>query len=182
MTGNGDLSSWGIGDATGIEAGDAICRGLAGEAHLPAPESFVAWLSDSQIDARDRLTLTGVPIRRVDHRLVASSKADLIDGSNFDSLHVDEGGRPITDSSLVATGTLADGTWEGASCADWTAAPGDNVRSGFASRLRSGAWTAGAGSACSGGKHLYCFSNAVTLFWDGFDATGDASRWSSVTP
>lgn len=123
-----------------------------------------------------------MPYRRVDHRLVAPSKADLIDGSNFDSLHVDEGGRAITDSTLVATGTLADGTWEGSSCGDWTAATTDNVRSGYASRLRSGTWTAGAGSACSSGKHLYCFSNAVMLFWHGFDRTGDTNRWSSVTP
>jgi len=29
MTGNGNLASWGIGTATGIEAGDAVCQGLA---------------------------------------------------------------------------------------------------------------------------------------------------------
>lgn len=41
--GTGDLGAWPeAGDATGIAAGDAICRTLAAEAHLPAPESFVA--------------------------------------------------------------------------------------------------------------------------------------------
>lgn len=182
-TGNGNLSSWGFGEGLpGVEGGDEICQGLAAEAHLPAPESFVAWLSDSGVDARDRLTLEDVAWRRVDHVRVADSKTDLIDGTNLNSLHVDETGSYVATNVLAATGTLADGTYEGASCEGWTAAPATNVRSGFASRLRSGAWTAGAGSSCSIAKRLYCFSNVVTLFWDGFDLTGDPSRWSSVTP
>lgn len=182
LTGTGNLASWGIGTATGIEAGDAICQQLAAEARLPAPESFVAWLSDSQVDARDRLTLEGIPYRRVDHRNVAASKAELLDIRNHDSIHVDETGQYIIGHNLVATGTLGGGTWEGSSCNDWTAALPQNVRAGFASRLRSGAWTAGAGVACSSGMRLYCFSNVVTLFWDGFDLTGDAGRWSLVVP
>ncbi|GMU66363.1 MAG: hypothetical protein AMXMBFR36_26370 [Acidobacteriota bacterium] len=183
MTGNGNLGQWPVaGDATGIEAGDEICCALAAIEHLPAPESFVAWLSDSQTDARDRLTLAGVPYRRLDHRVVATSKADLVDGTNLDSLHVDETGSYVDDFLVVATGTLADGTWEGSSCDDWTASPSTNVRSGYASSLNGGTWTAGVGSACITSKRLYCFSNVVTIFWDGFELTGDASRWSSASP
>ena len=42
----GDLSSWtGASGAQGIAAGDAVCRTQAAAAHLPVPDSFVAWLS-----------------------------------------------------------------------------------------------------------------------------------------
>ncbi|MEZ5313893.1 MAG: hypothetical protein R2862_09735 [Thermoanaerobaculia bacterium] len=37
--------------ASGLEAGDNICRNLAAAAHLPLPDSFVAWLSNSSEDA-----------------------------------------------------------------------------------------------------------------------------------
>ena len=45
-------------------------------------------------------------------------------------------------------------------------------------------WTDDANYAhtCDSARHLYCFSNVLTIFWDGFDLTEDASRWSSVFP
>jgi len=182
-TGNGNLSSWPEASGEeGIAAGDAVCRTLATAAHLPAPESFVAWLSDSSVDARDRITLDDVPYRRLDDQRIASSKADLLlfDG-NTNSLHVDELGNYLTTGTLVYTATLFAGDYEGYSCLDWTTSAGvTNVFTGNASRLRSGRWTAHAGVACIGEERLYCFSNVVTLFWDGFDRTGDTSRWSSA--
>ena len=30
-------------------------------------------------------------------------------------------------------------------------------------------------------RRIYCFSNVVTLFWDGFE-NGGSSRWSSSVP
>jgi hypothetical protein len=180
--GNGDLSSWPeAGDATGLEAGDAICATLAAAAHLPAPESFVALLSDSTVDARDRLTIPGVPIRRLDHFRVANSNADLLDGTNLNSLHVDETGAYVTEMLSAFTGSLVDGTYEGASCLDWTSTsqPG-NVRKGGVAGLSSGRWISSIGSSCAAESRLYCIANAVTIFWDGFDRGGDTSYWSSV--
>ena len=57
-----------------LAAGDAICRNLATTARLPAPESFVAWLSDAGTDAIDRLTTDG-PFRRPDGFSIAFSRA-----------------------------------------------------------------------------------------------------------
>jgi hypothetical protein len=182
--GNANLSTWlEAGGETGIAGGDAICQTLATAAHLPAPESFVAWLSDSGEDARDRITQENVRFRRVDHYQIADSKADLLDGTNDNSLHVDEWGRYLSSQITVLTGTTSDGTADGFTCDDWTAAPpAGNVTAGSAANLRSGVWTAGIGAACPNPFHLYCFSNAVTIFWDGFDLTGDAGRWSLVAP
>ena len=70
-----------------------------------APQSFVAWLSDSNVDARDRLTLEGVAYRRLDDYRVASSKADLLTfaSGNTNSLHVDELGNYLTGETLAFT-------------------------------------------------------------------------------
>lgn len=183
-TGNGDLSSWPqAGGEEGIAAGDAICRTLATSARLPAPESFVAWLSDSAVDARDRVTLEDVPFRRLDDQRVANSKADLLlFAGNTNSLHVDELGNYLTGGVLAYTGTQPIGVNSGDTCLDWTTSAADNTLAGNASRMRSGRWTAHAGNSCIQSNRLYCFSNVVTLFWDGFERTGDTSRWSSTVP
>ena len=185
-TGSGDLASWPeAGGEEGIAAGDAICRSLATTAHLPAPESFVAWLSDSNVDARDRLTLEGVPYRRLDDFRVASSKADLLTfgSGNTNSLHVDELGNYLTADVDVFTATDYAGEYLGYSCLDWTlGTTSPNVFVGNASRLGSARWTSHGGAGCPGLSRLYCFSNAVTLFWDGFEGEGGASRWSVTVP
>ena len=53
---------------------------------------------------------------------------------------------------------------------------------GFASLDSSGQWTDHSESTCNQNGRFYCFSNVVTIFWDGFDLTEDESRWSSSTP
>lgn len=66
VTGTGNLNSWSAANGkTGLEAADQICRTLAANADPPLPESpgpetFVAWLSDSNNDAYCRVFgLTG---------------------------------------------------------------------------------------------------------------------------
>lgn len=181
-TGTGDLSSWPeAAGFSGLAAGDAICRTLASAARLPTPPSFVAWLSTSSIDARDRLLVPAVPIRRLDGYRLANSKADLLDGTNANSLHVDEQGRYVTAPLRVHTGTLADGTGGAGSCSDWDSTAGE-VSTGVLAAQRSDRWTDDETLSCGGESRLYCVSNVVTLFWDGFDRTGDTSRWSAVAP
>ncbi|GMU66055.1 MAG: hypothetical protein AMXMBFR36_23290 [Acidobacteriota bacterium] len=182
-TGSGDLSTWAeAGGAAGLEAGDNICQYLAAAAHLPAPESFVAWLSDAQVDARDRLTGNG-PYRRVDSVRVADSKADLLDGTSDNSIHVFEDGRYLTTAGDVRTGTDQDGVLKTPNCSDWTSGlNGDLGAKGVAGLSRSLAWTENAFINCSSDLRLYCFSNVVTIFWDGFELTGDTSHWSADTP
>ena len=177
-TGYGDLGAWPqAGAATGLAAGDAICRNLAAVAHLPAPESFVAWLSDSTHDARDRVTLDA-GFRRVDNYPIADSHADLIDGFATNSLHVDEQGSHAGILG-VQTGTFGDGTATADHCNGWTSATSPSTRPSVTRtrRARSALWTEGFGNTCESTRRIYCFANVVTLFWDGFESAGTA-RWS----
>ena len=184
-TGPGELGLWEeASGATGVAAGDAICRNLAAAAHLPAPSSFVAWLSDATQDAADRLTSNG-PFRRIDGVSVATNRADLLDGSNQNSIHQYETGAYLAGQGggYSYTGTLADGTAAPERCSDWTSDAMDETGEvGRASSTQDEDWSAYAGFGCHIGFRLHCFSNVVTLFWDGFDLTGDASRWSSSVP
>ena len=183
--GTGDLSSWPIaGEASGLAAGDAICRNSAAAAHLPAPESFVAWLSDITVDARDRLTSNG-PFRRPDGVEVAASEAYLENGWNPESIHQHEdGGYQADEGGGVAhTGTDSAGLDSGHDCLGWTFdLPAQTGTTGTESSIESESWTDAHETGCHISSHLYCFSNATILFWDGFDLTGDTSRWSSVAP
>ena len=184
-TGPGELGAWPqAGAATGVAAGDAICRSLAAAAHLPAPSSFVAWLSNATQDAAERMTSSG-PFRRIDGVAVAANRTDLLDGTNPHSIHQYETGAYLAGQGggYSWTGTLADGTAAPDRCLNWTSASdSDTGELGRASSTQDDDWTAYADFDCSIGFRLHCFSNVVTLFWDGFDLTGDASRWSSSVP
>jgi hypothetical protein len=184
--GPGDLGSWPEASGTGLAAGDAICRNLAAAAHLPAPHAFVAWLSDSTTDARDRLTIANVPYRRVDHYRIAAHRADLLDGTTGNSLNVDERGGYLGESVFELfdwTGTGADGLGTADTCDDWTAGSGpDEGQFGVLGMSQSARWTNTGASTCGSNNSLYCFSTVVTIFWDGFDRTQDLSRWSQAVP
>jgi hypothetical protein len=182
--GTGNLGSWPQAQgATGIAAGDAICRNVAAAAHLPAPSSFVAWLSAPGVDAADRVTSNG-PFKRIDGLVVASSHADLTDGTVSVSVQQTElGDYGVTGWSYVWTGTAGDGGHSTPDCDAWQdGTSGSTGRAGHLALERYEGWTENAPQGCQAQRSLYCFSNVVTIFWDGFDLTGDAGRWSSVTP
>lgn len=182
VSGSGNLSSWpGVGAATGLAAGDAICKNAAAAGGLPDPASFVAWLSTASIDARDRVTASG-PFKRIDAYTVAGSEADLTDGSLDTSIHVYENGTYVVGTPEIATGTVADGTASGIDCIGWTSAdPSDDHTGGRANFALLPEWTEFSHTVgCNGARHLYCISNRTTLFWDGFEYTGDLGRWSAA--
>ncbi len=161
--GSGDLSTWtATGGLAGVAGATAACQALAAAARLPAPESFVPWLSDAALPAKDRITTDG-PFRRVDGFLIADTKADLIDSTLDDPFLVDENGQPI--HSEVWTGSSATGLLA-STCADWTSEAG-NGTSGRPDRADN-LWS-GLTSTCTQYKGLYCVSNVVTVFWDGFE-------------
>ena len=182
-TGPGELGAWDeAGAQVGLAAGDAICRNLAAAARLPAPSSFVAWLSDAATDAIDRLANDG-PFRRPDGFAIAFSRADLTDGVTTNSLHVTEQSTYLADGGFVWTGTGADGVGLGVDCSDWTdGTSGASGRYGLGSMARNANWTSSSTTPCQLERRLYCFANVITIFWDGFDLTEDASRWSTVVP
>jgi len=180
--GNGDFATWPESDGLdGLDGADRICQNLAATAHLPGPESFVAWLAAAPVDASDRI-LTNGPFRRLDSFPIAFSFADLVDGVASNSLHVDETGAYLAwEKGETWTGADAFGLALTANCSAWTSsASGALGREGWANRARTGVWADAWDSPCSDLQHLYCFSNRIALFWDGFDAGGDLSRWSTV--
>lgn len=182
--GAGNLQLWPSSNGLlGLEAGDAICRNLAAEAHLPSPDTFVAWLSDATTDAVDRLTGNG-PYRRLDGFAIASNKAGLVGGPVLNSIHVSEDFGYLDDQGHTWTGTAAEGLATANHCDSWTSGnPADLAGWGFATISRENGWTnIPLSRDCDSLSRIYCFSNVVTLFWDGFDYTGDTSRWSSTVP
>jgi len=177
--GPGKLDQWpvtGIGGAIGIDAGDAICRSLAGAAGLPYPQTFKAWLSTDTINAVDRFTIDG-PWRRVDGVPFADSIADLVSGRPFTSLGVTEFGG--YSHERVFTGTLADGTAHPDTCSNWDSASGFGIF-GFSSAAWSW-WTETNETACSVHQSIYCLQDSTqhVIFWDSFE-DGTLEAWSAV--
>jgi len=178
VKGSGDLSTWpDAGGETGIAAGDAICQARAAAAGLAKPESFVAWLSDSTHDARDRLTLDG-PWTRIDGVPVANDLVGLIGGHLFTAITIDEYGN--NDSSMRTwTGTTQEGTYTGESCASWSS-DSDLAHGTLGRKFRSDAdWTQYSSSTCDyQWGAIYCFSSAVTdVFYNSFES-GGTSAWT----
>ncbi len=182
--GAGNLGAWpAAGGEVGLAAGDAICRNLAAAAHLPSPESFFAWLSTTTVDAGDRMTLEGVPIRRVDGFRIADSKADLFANRNDNTFHVDERGRYLAGGLAHWTSTYGDGTRRvDTTCLDWTSSSGAGTMFGAANIAYTDEWTYDNFGNCFSNARLLCFSNREVLFWDGFDLSGNTERWSAVAP
>jgi len=193
--GQGALAAWPqAAGASGLAAGDAICRTLAAEAFLPAPESFVAWLSTASpvVNAGDRLGIVGSqgPWKRLDAYTIANNLADLVDSTLDTSLHQFETGAYLqadctTSFSCRAwTGTDADGTAAAETCDDWT--DGAGIFGGAKGSASDGPlpvlWSELGWTSCNASYHLYCFSTVITIFWDGFELTGDDSRWSAALP
>ncbi len=138
-------------DLGSLAAYDAICNDAASGAGLSG--SYVAWLSTSSVDARDRLTEPGSPgFVRVDGAVVASSIADLTDGTIQNPIEMDEAGEFIG-AADVMTGTFPDGT-HNASCGDLTGTSFGSI--GSADQTGSG-WTWSGVTGCDVSLHLYCF-------------------------
>jgi hypothetical protein len=185
--GNGALGSWpAAGGAGGLAAGDAICRSRARTGHLPAPDSFVAWLSSTPdgVDAVDRLP-AGVAFKRLDGVEIAADRDHLtsLDPAELAlaaPLDVTELG--TYRSRVFWTGTAASGSASASDCAGWTAgSAADHATIGLATEAR-GFWTEYLEFPCSNAfQALACFSTQPILFADGFES-GDASRWSVTLP
>ncbi len=186
VLGQGDLGAWpDAGAATGLAAGDAICRARAAAGGLPAPQSFVAWLSDDGVDAIDRVTTDG-PFKRLDGVQLSATKSGLVEpGISSYALEtpiaLDETG--AYRGHYAWTGSFSQGERAPENCSNWTSdASSDEGQRGLTQDIR-GFWTTYMNSpeACDVAQHLYCFANVVTIFWDGFE-TGNPSRWSASVP
>lgn len=178
--GNGDLSSWPqAGGQTGLAAGDAICRSLATSARLPAPDSFVALLSDGVTDAIDRLTLDG-PWVRIDGVRIAATKADLTDQLLEAPLNVTQQGAYLT-NWVVRSGSFSTGLSTGNDCADWTSSLGAVTANGGRANSSGPNWINIGTAGCDfQSSRIYCFSNvAAVIFQDDLESAG-TTAWSTT--
>lgn len=164
----------------GIPGADALCVAAATAAGLPAPTSFVAWLSDVESDAIQRLTYDG-PWIRLDGVLVANGKSDLVDGTLHAPINLTETGAWLSYLG-VWTATQASGAYLGADCEGWTSSlAATQGRYGGANRANSN-WTSNTTIACDYGGRLYCFSNfPAIVFVDDFESS-DTLAWSATVP
>jgi len=174
---SGNLGTWPEANGKqGLAAGDEICRTLAQNAGLYAPDSYVAWLSTTTVDARDRLKTAG-PWKRLDGVPIAADIAELTDGDTFTSISLTEKGDYVQGAAW--TGTYFTGVaFDGWTCDDWS----DETALGYhgQSNETSVHWTTYGGSPCNSNVgRLYCFSQIqdTPFFTDGFES-GDTSGWS----
>lgn len=144
----------------GLEGADEACNALAGAQILLKGRTFVAWLSDSKADAKDRIGSSQREYRLPDHttRIAADSEA-LLGGTLEAAIEMDEAG-VVTGSMLVWTGTAADGTAAvDQHCASWTMSDAMGVV-GLASATNS-TWSLHMVEICSSGRRLYCIEKAT---------------------
>ncbi len=144
-------------DFAGLAGADALCQAEATAAGLPSPMAFHAWLSDSRSSPVSRFVTRDARYVLVDGTAIASSWADLTDGSLAHGIDRSADGTPITDG--VWTATLVDGTGAGFGtyCDDWSSTQKTPTYLGFTSGTDE-FWTyAPLPTDCSDGARLYCF-------------------------
>ncbi len=128
------------GDLGGIFGADEKCEIAAADAGLPL--GWIALISDSFWDIRDRPEFPDTIFRRMDGSIVAMSKADLFDGSinvpiNIDEygvVHTEVGQAGATWTGTKPDGTVFTGTYGGilvTNCEDWTNGTDDYYNRGI---------------------------------------------------
>ena len=145
-------SSVPVGSIGGLAGADAICTEHARDANLAG--TYVAWLSDSNTDARDRLEGARGWVRR-DGRVFADRVEDIVEGNIFNPVYLDENGTEVR--SNVVTGTEAGGTASPDTCSDWTSEGGaESFHRGVSHHVHP-SWTSRQEIPCSQNARLYCF-------------------------
>ena len=180
--GEGRLQDWSeAGGSTGVDAADAICRASALAEGLPAPESYLAWISDTLVDAHERFTHDG-PWVRLDGIRVADDLNDLVNSSLKTSITVSEKGEYFG-LIQVWTGTDPSGVASTDNCADWTTDQHGTWGTIGRAYTVSSRWTEYLQVLnCDYSAHLYCFSQVdVHILADAFES-GDTSAWSKTVP
>lgn len=146
-----------LGNLGGIAGADAECNALAASAGLSG--EWVAWLSTPEVNAWERIR--DAEFRRLDGALIATSLADLTDGTIANPLGITEFGTEI--SKYVWTGTGPDGNFlahRGDDCSDWTNGGSDGAAIVGHSQRVDANWTSKTGAACNLGypnPGLFCF-------------------------
>jgi len=151
-----------VGSLGGLLGADDVCAQRALAARLPG--TYVAYLSTTSVDARDRLAGSRGWVR-TDGLPFVDTVEDLIAGRLWYPPRLDEGGIELTSAPVsaqpIVTGTTATGTIENSgsltTCSDWTApTTGVNAVGGSAHATGS-SWTRSIAIDCAQAARLYCF-------------------------
>lgn len=152
-------------DLGGLAGADSLCRQLANKAGLSRWETFNAWLSDSEMNAVDRVTVGRGPLVRVDGMVVVDHAPQIFEGQLNVPINVDEFGTEVTGN--VWTGTHFSGTAiPGAThCGDWTSDDLFDVGYYGVSVVTDSRWTFHEQpdtnpTPCDPEFRLYCFEGA----------------------
>ena len=137
----------------GLAGADSICNAEAADAGLPG--SYIAWLSDSDDDAIDRLTATGARgWIRPDGFPVADDPGQFANKAIWYPMRVEADGDLAPTNASPITGTGASGTAVVSHCDDFTADNG-TVAWGYASGVLD-MWTYRGAKGCGSATLLYC--------------------------
>ncbi len=155
----------------GLAGGDRICQQIAKKFH----GQWVAWLSDTSTDARDRFFYNG-PFALPNQEIVAYTKQDLLNGTLLHPINIGDNGAPAADNG-VWTGTRPNGARSGYSCDNWTNSSSRSYGTLGESKSATGTWTSYQDSACSRSLYLYCLRKGdpsifVAKDWDSFGDFG----------
>lgn len=155
------------GDLGGLAGADALCADAAAGAELGG--RWIAWLSDGQTDALDRIDGDG-PWYRLDGRRAFNNAAQLR-AQPLAPLSVDQFGEDVYEDVWTGTDNGGRGvTFEGIDfCADWTSREPYEEREGSIWPIKAAVGSSSAtdgwtytgdwqsGLECSERNHLYCF-------------------------
>jgi|GEM_PF-1795897 len=169
-SGPGDLSQWpDANGATGIAAGDQICRAHASRAGLDNADGYRAWLSSLLGDIIDIFETEGPLLTTGGERFVANV-SDLSAGFPETALRLDENGSELLfDFQQVWTGTFDQGAVTEVDCGIWT---NDSVVLGTVGLSGNYiGWSRTDEIDCFASAHLYCFAdfNGEVVFGGGFE-------------
>ncbi len=129
---------------------------------------YRAILSINGSNARDRLAING-PVYNTHGTPLATSKADLFDGSLAAPVDYDEYGQWIAQYPDVWTGSTATGIWAGSSCTGWNNPAADGLIGNAFTKFSN--WlNTGYAQPCNQSARLYGLSEELTApLWGDFN-------------
>lgn len=149
------------GNLGGLAGGDNICQTRANTAALGG--TWKAWLSDNTTSVASRFIQSSAGYKRIDGITVASSWADLTDGTLQNPIDKDEFGVALPiQTGVTFTGTdINGGSIANRNCSSWGSSTG-LARGGPVTPTTGSTWTnTGFDTACSfgasSGRRLFCF-------------------------
>lgn len=160
----------------GLRGGDEICEELAEASSLPSGR-YIAWLSDSTTDAKDRLGDASGWLRP-DGRPFAASQADLLSENILYPISMDENGEMLASWEVGFTGTDKKGERTTHHCDDWTSREISKLYYGGSPHAGGGGWSQDSSGPCTTARRLICLQidhqNRVP-------EVSIAGRWAFVT-